>query len=476
MADLNENLEALSPAVVTAGLGLKVATAAINGLKKTLEFVDEGQKKALQLGQDLATVTQSSTQAMADLRGSFEDRLGAVIAAQTVGLEGNIQGMNALVNQQMILGQDYQKTTTVMAELNAVGRVQSDGLSTLGDTILRTSDRYDITTTNLVNSLDSLNSNLDTLGFRGLADDFAGLTTTLTGQFGAQFQGQLGKVIELFGGTGTQGLESLAILGITDIREQLAAAAGDSEEMQRIALRAIQTAGNTFSDMTSKNSIELGAMNEATKGLGVTFAALANQIDEGLNDPDEDLNAQIGGIFDLIKREFVAPIKQFVALNSGPIQDAILAVSNYIKTSFLPAVLDFTTLLVQTFEIGAGLIRMSFDPLGGGMQVRDTLFGDDSQIVKSLKEMRSGYEKNLEIAEKNLEANKTTADALVEDTLPALAGISQDILSKTVDTILGFTGTAPDERLTDVVNLLELIEQKDGPVFNYPDTVVPMGD
>ena len=217
MADLTDNLGELNTTTAGLALAMKGVTAAIKGLKSGLDFFDKNQREALKVGSNTAAVQARLGDSINQLNGSIDRRLTTSITTLGAGLDGNILGVNRLINEQNILGQNFKRTASIFGKLEATAGLNNFQLGVLGENLLATSKAYGISTEALVDSIDGLSDNFTQLSVRGVAGPFADAVSQLTAQFGVNFQQPLQRIVGLLTGADLGNLPELAALGITGI-------------------------------------------------------------------------------------------------------------------------------------------------------------------------------------------------------------------------------------------------------------------
>lgn len=289
MADLTDNLGELNTTTAGLALAMKGVTAAIKGLKSGLDFFDKNQREALKVGSNTATVQARLGDSINQLNGSIDRRLTTSITTLGAGLDGNILGVNRLINEQNILGQNFKRTASIFGKLEATAGLNNFQLGVLGENLLATSKAYGISTEALVDSIDGLSDNFTQLSVRGVAGPFADAVSQLTAQFGVNFQQPLQRIVGLLTGADLGNLPELAALGITGIFDRVDSIK-TTEDAMNLLLNSITIAGNRFDQLSKESGIGIAGITGAVGKAGLDFSILNRQISEGLNSATNNLD------------------------------------------------------------------------------------------------------------------------------------------------------------------------------------------
>ena len=289
MADLNDSLGELNMTTAGLALAMKGVTAAIKGLKAGLDFFDKNQKEALKVGTNTASVQSRLGDSINQLNGSIDRRLTTSITTLGAGLDGNILGVNRLINEQNILGQNFKRTASVFGKLEATAGLNNFQLGVLGEKLLATSKAYGISTEALVDSIDGLSDNFTQLSVRGVAGPFADAVSQLTAKFGVNFQQPLQRIVGLLTSADLGNLPELAALGITGIFDRVDSIK-TTEDAMNLLLNSITIAGNKFDQLSRQSGIGIAGITDAVGKAGLDFSILNRQISEGLNSATNNLD------------------------------------------------------------------------------------------------------------------------------------------------------------------------------------------
>lgn len=259
----------------------KSLDGAVNAIKSGLDLANKTQQASLALGMNLTTAKDRLGPSLDGLRGSIDQKMAAGFAGLEAGLQGNTKGVGKLINQQMLTGTNYAKTAKAFASLNAIAGVQTDAMNNMAEETIKSANLYGVSTDLLVDTMMSFEKNFVAMNMTGMGESFTAAVGNLQAQLGPQFKGQLQGVMGIIMDTGVEGMETLAALGIGDVRDQLQAAAGDTAATQAILEEALKTAGGSFKDIAGGASASLLSIGAATDALGAgseNFGALADAL------------------------------------------------------------------------------------------------------------------------------------------------------------------------------------------------------
>jgi len=303
-----------APAIVAMAALTKAVDGAVGAIKGGFDLANKTQQASLALGMNLTTAKDRLGPSLDGLRGSIDQKMAAGFAGLEAGLQGNTKGVGKLINQQMLTGTNYTKTAKAFASLNAIAGVQTDAMNNMAEETIKAANEYGVSTDILVDTMMSFEKQFTAMNMTGMGESFTAAVGNLQAQLGPQFQGQIKGVMGIIMDTGVEGMETLAALGIGDVRDQLQAAAGDTEATQAILEDALKTAGASFQDIAGGASADLLSIGAATDAIGEgseAFVPLMEALEGGLRvkaDAEVEYADQISVLMD----EVWNPLKETV--------------------------------------------------------------------------------------------------------------------------------------------------------------------
>lgn len=356
---------------------------AVGKLENIISTSEQAQKATLSLGQSLGGGFNSLGQSLDDLNGTFGERLQVGIAGMQAGLQGNTAGILKLLNEQQLLGQNFKLTAKTVAKLESTLGFSRKESVNLARTLSDTSKQFGVSIELLVKAVDGI-KNLPALRAAGLGG-FASVVGQAAGQFGPALQGELSKFVSLLTDTSMEAYAKLTMLGIGDIREQLASAAGDSSKQLSLFMRALDRAGVTVKrfaegsdEFFSKLSIPVSLFGD------VSMSLLALSQNLGTRDQIEARNrGDFRQQLSVIRNNLFAPLEllfsqkvfpqfsKFVGILAESVQPLLSSLSEKIKalgdsTSFFDNLLKGTNKVIQ---FGIRIINMFIDVINRNIHI-----------------------------------------------------------------------------------------------------------
>jgi len=195
-------------------------------IRDTFEFADRAQKASLALGKTYEETGASLGGTMQGLRGDLNQRFAAGIAGMEAGLQGNTAGVAKLINQQMLTGTAYKQTAKAFASLEVGLNLSRDETNVLASNLIDIGDTWEISTDNLVKSLDALKDTLPAQKLAGMGKDMMEAIAQFKAELGPAMTKPLNRIMNMIFDTSQEGYARLAALGMVNIREQLSASKG----------------------------------------------------------------------------------------------------------------------------------------------------------------------------------------------------------------------------------------------------------
>jgi len=230
------------------GTGLLAAMQGLTSqLKSTMEFAMKADKSSLALGQTFENTNNEFSSQMRQMRGTLNERFIASIASMEAGLQGNTVGIARLINQQRLTGTQSAKTANVFAKMEMTLGNSRESTNALANSIPELGKKWQTSTDVLVNAIESLSKTFVQQKLAGMGTGMTSALMAIQGELGKSMSGPLQEVVKAIFDTSESGWQGLTLLGIGNVREQLAAAKGDAAQAE-VFKKAVITASNTVKD------------------------------------------------------------------------------------------------------------------------------------------------------------------------------------------------------------------------------------
>jgi len=257
--------------MVIGALGLAAAEPLIRAMdqltgaiKDSYEFTGKAEKASAALGLSFTDGLKKMGPSITGLRGTIEQQYTTGIIMLDKGLRGNAAAVGKLVNQQMLTGTAYKGTIQQFARMQVMGGLSIKATNELADQTRIAGAEYGISTDKLIKALDTLKAQEVFLGVAGMTKSMGATIVKLQATLHSAFDTQsLGKMMNLIVNTGTKGIQTLATLGIGDIRDKLQAARNDEVRQYAILKEALMSAGKTLKGLVGDSSLQFGAVMQA---------------------------------------------------------------------------------------------------------------------------------------------------------------------------------------------------------------------
>lgn len=330
--------------MVAPMLAMAAVETAINGLKKTMEglkerldaalaFADRAQQASLSLGKTYEDTKKTLGGQIEGLRGSLAQRFEAGFKTLEAGLQGNTQGVSRLINQQMLTNTAFANTARVFARLEVGLGLTRDETNNLATKLIVVGNKWEIGTDKLVTALNSLSESFPIMKLAGLGDEFAAAIAEVQGELGPELAGDLTKVLKLILDPSLEKLPTLAMLGMTNVREQLIAA-NNTKEQVRLIKEAAAAANSNISMLGTGAGSFFGALSVPVSLLGQDAMSFVN-IFEGLGRRVEKGGDIVAAYYSTIanfKKEIWAPIEAALTALYEPLKAFWEALSVSVQT------------------------------------------------------------------------------------------------------------------------------------------------
>jgi len=321
--------------VLTAAINTLNATIgkAIGRIEGVLATSEQAQKASLVLGQSLDGVRASLGADLKQLNGTIGQRLQVGISTLNAGLQGNVQGLLGLLNEQQLLGQNFKATARTFATLEAtLGLTRSETVD-LAEVLLETKDQFAVSTEKLVNVVDSLSKNMPLLKEAGL-QKLPEVAAKLAGQVPA-LEDDLKKFFGFFTSPSLDTFRKLALLQQPMVREQMAASPADSEKILKnffsVAAKNIRNLAPDPEGFVGQFSIVESALGDTAQ----VILSIADSLEKGRK-KTEDMNKQMfTAQLKVLRDNFLQPLD---AVISGEVFPAILKLGQAVGERFAPII------------------------------------------------------------------------------------------------------------------------------------------
>ena len=308
---------------------------AFNNLRRSIEEAgDRLQKASLALGKNFQQVSTELTPAMEGLRGTLDQRTAAAIAGLEAGLQGTSVGLAKLINQQQLTNTAFGNTANVMAKLQQVMGVSITGIDQLSDNIRETGAEFTVSTDKLVNAIDALKDTFPTQALAGMGSQVTEAMMNLTAQMPAM-GAEVASVMRMILDPSLKTEQNLARLGISGVRERLAAA-NSTKEAEKILIEAIKTSAQTIKSFVSKDFFaSVSIANNLFGQQAPLLVALNEQL--GKRAKNEEAVLDFGDTIEVIRSSMLVPLNEVLRDKFYPAIKQISAVLSGIGERFADA-------------------------------------------------------------------------------------------------------------------------------------------
>ena len=257
--------------------------------------LDAAQKDSFAVGLTFREAKSQFSQDFKGLRGTIETKFAGSMELLHAGLQGNTGGIAKLVNQQKLTEQSTEGTGKLMMALESQLGISRDGTSKLSTNLIFTANKYGVTTSRLVDALQSLESNFVTLNLVGAnASVMEGIQDIVARSPGNKKQ--VTDFANLLFDTSDEAYGKIAALGLTAERDALLRSSTQAEASSKFA-SLMEKAGNRFTSVSNNSSDAMLGMMVATSTYGSEAAGAAVAI-KNLGKRIENQNqVDSGGLF-----------------------------------------------------------------------------------------------------------------------------------------------------------------------------------
>jgi len=318
---------------------------AIGRIEGVLATSDKAQQASLVLGKSLDGTRASLGADLRQLNGTIGQRLQAGIATLNVGLQGNVQGILKLLNEQQLLGQNFKATARTFAKLEAtLGFSRSETVS-LAEVLVETKEQYAVSTDKLVSVVDSLSKNMPLLKEAGL-QKLPEIAAKLAGKVPA-LQDELKQFFGFFSSASMDTFSKLAILQQPMVREQIAANPGQGEA---ILENFFKDSAKQIRALTPATKDFVGSFSVATTALGDTagiILSIADTLEKGREKTSEMNKGLFTEQLKVLKDNFLQPLDSVISQVVFP---SLLKIGAALGETFTPVVLGVSESLNIFFQ------------------------------------------------------------------------------------------------------------------------------
>jgi len=281
-------------------------------IKESYNFTQKAEKASAALGFSFGDATKKMGPSIAGLRGTIEQQWTTGLLQLDAGLRGTTAGVSKLINQQMLTGTAYKETAKAFARLQLMAGLSNESMNELADATRITGAKYGISTDKIVKAVNTLQQQMVFLNVAGMGTSITGAIAKLQTTLGAAFdEGSMKQLMNLIVNTGMKGMETLAALGIGDIRQRLEAAAGSVDDTFRILKDGIMTAGSQLKQFVGKSSLQFGAFTDALDPAAKLLIPAMQRLAEGA-EVNADAQLNFADMMTTLWAEVWNPIKKFV--------------------------------------------------------------------------------------------------------------------------------------------------------------------
>ena len=203
-------------------IGFKIGNAFLDSIHKAIAEVNALQKNALSLGRTSGQVLNEMSANIKNLPGGISTSMQSFIEMTAEGLRARTKSAVLLSNQMKLTGQSSSRLSINLRALEAIGRVQEDGIESLTSKILGLSENFGIQTGRLVESLNLVGDRLLEFGELGIAGKFSESMATLTAAIGPGMEDTLKTFLNEFTADTTEGYAGVFKMGAQDLRQAFA--------------------------------------------------------------------------------------------------------------------------------------------------------------------------------------------------------------------------------------------------------------
>ena len=203
-------------------IGFKIGNAFLDSIHKAIAEVNALQKNALSLGRTSGQVLNEMSANIKNLPGGISTSMQSFIEMTAEGLRARTKSAVLLSNQMKLTGQSSSRLSINLRALEAIGRVQEDGIESLTSKILGLSENFSIQTGRLVESLNLVGDRLLEFGELGIAGKFSESMATLTAAIGPGMEDTLKTFLNEFTADTTEGYAGVFKMGAQDLRQAFA--------------------------------------------------------------------------------------------------------------------------------------------------------------------------------------------------------------------------------------------------------------
>lgn len=293
---------------------IEALKASINTLTSKIDaaiaFADKGQEASLALGRTFEQTRKTLGPQLEGLRGSLSQRFEAGIKTLEAGMQGNTQGVSRLINQQMLTNTAFRNTATSFAKLEMALGLSRQETNQLAEVTMAVGNTYSISTDKLVETISALQETMPIQKLAGFGVQFQQAIEVLQAEVGPQAQQDLITALKIILDPALENLPTLSILGMNNIREQLAASRSTAEQVQLLKT-GIRSANEMIGKLSSGAPQFYGAAS-------VPLSVMKNQIlsfvnlSEGLKREVSKSEIAIADYYktlNVMKKEFWVPIE-----------------------------------------------------------------------------------------------------------------------------------------------------------------------
>jgi len=328
-------------------------TRTVTGFTNAITKAEKSQLQSLRLGTTYNKFLKDNTEALKDSKIGFAETAKALLDNFDQGIRVNSGNVMKLTQRMIATGQDTQALNNLNSQLIALTGRNNDVLENVNDTNMDISDKYQISNTRLIETLNKMTEVLDSASFFGAesVEGVSNLVQELQGRVGVGMAGQINTTLQAL----MPGLEALGrggLLGSEQLTKDLADGTAKMADMVPV-----------FQQL-------LSARDEALRG-GANPNVALQQVAAQFNLSERQLKAmlQLGtNVIEGIKKEDAARLKEDERFQS--LRTAQQKANNFFDT-MAPAMYGQLVLIAEGAIRGAqlanlgGLAGGAAGPMGG---------------------------------------------------------------------------------------------------------------
>lgn len=285
-----------------------------------LRTSEQLQIRSLAVNRDLTDSVWANSKELRALPGGLETAMDVRISQLESGLIGYNQNLTKLGVEQKLTGQDFKKAILTFRQLDLVGGLLPSEMSVLSKSIMDSSDKYGVQTDQLVDAISNLQGDLVRLRALGATGGLTTAVAELTAQLGAESGSLVADAVKFLTGTNAQDMVRASMLGIQDIRRQLAGPGATTEDLRKAIIEGgerTQSLIDSFAAGGFDPAFQLGVLEDILGTEAFYLAALSEELQNQtkIGNKELEINREFNRSWTAFKQEMVQPV--FTAIMHG---------------------------------------------------------------------------------------------------------------------------------------------------------------